>query len=893
MKWISRAPRKPLPPNKTSRFRPTVEMLEDRLAPTASTFQSVIGLPQVQSQYPYTGAGYSVAVLDTGIDYNNTNLGGGFGAGHRVVAGYDFINNDANPMDDNGHGTLIAGIIGSSSPTLPGIAPKVNLIDLKVLDSHMNGNWTAIDSALQWVVSHRTQFNIVAVNLSLGSGNYTANPYALLESDFATLKNAGVFTAISSGNSFYTYNSQPGIAYPATSPSVVSVGATWAGNFGSNTWSSGATDYASATDQILSVTQRSSALSILAPGAWITSDGMNNTTQTMGGTSMAAAVVTGSAVLIHQAYDSTGKGALATQDNILHLMQTTGVTVVDNDAKDSNVVPTGLSFKRLNLAAAIASLGQPLPALTLAPIANQTLAVGTTIVVPLSVTSPTGSPITFTATELYLPALAYQLKQQYGFNYLGSYYPNLRNANEKWIVGTGNVWYCILPNGELRRYVNSMTETLTPANLVATLDPSYYWNAPYAGMPPTVIGVSGGKLSIRSPAYWVGTYSVIVSASDGRFTVQQAFNVTEVPANSPPVLAPIASQTMTHSQHTRTLALSATDADKDPITFSAQVLPINGQTPAVALSLQGNQLTINPALGFVGTCTVQVSATDGKATVTQTFTVTVTNTAPTLGAIANGTASHGVDTSVSLPGSDADGDALTYTAQVLPVNGQAAPISATVQGNQLTLHPTAPVVGTFTVQVTVSDGVASASTTFNLTLTNAAPTLGAITAQTMAKGQISLSVPLSVGDADGDKLTVQAVAQIPDAAAYQLNQQYKFQAPNATYYLNLWGQNEKWLLANNAWYLLLPTGKLYRWGGSVAATLQSANLIATLDSKFYVEPRLLWNANPPVPPPITFSVQGNQLTIQRPATLTGVFSIDVTVSDGFTSVKQTIVVTLN
>ncbi len=61
---------------------------------------------------------------------------------------------------------------------------------------------------------------------------------------------------------------------------------------------------------------------------------------------MATAIVTGAAVMIHQAYDQTGKSSLATQDNILSLMQSTGVTIVDNDAKDTNVVPTGLTFKR-------------------------------------------------------------------------------------------------------------------------------------------------------------------------------------------------------------------------------------------------------------------------------------------------------------------------------------------------------------------------------------------------------------------------------------------------------------------------------------------------------------------------------------------------------------------
>src|SRR5439155_15184306 len=102
-----------------------IDILEDRLVPSSaappapaalgvsSDFRGIIGLPAVQANYPYRGEGYSVAILDTGIDYNNVDLGGGWGK--RVVAGYDFVNNDTDPMDDNGHGTFVAGEIASSS----------------------------------------------------------------------------------------------------------------------------------------------------------------------------------------------------------------------------------------------------------------------------------------------------------------------------------------------------------------------------------------------------------------------------------------------------------------------------------------------------------------------------------------------------------------------------------------------------------------------------------------------------------------------------------------------------------------------------------------------------------------------------------------------------------
>src|SRR5438128_695221 len=112
----------------------------------------LVGLDKVFANYTYKGDGYSVAVIDTGIDYRHPALGCGWCK--RVIAGWDFVNNDADPMDDNGHGTHVAGIIGSSDANYPGIAPHINLIALKVLDASGSGSFGAVEDALNWVASH-------------------------------------------------------------------------------------------------------------------------------------------------------------------------------------------------------------------------------------------------------------------------------------------------------------------------------------------------------------------------------------------------------------------------------------------------------------------------------------------------------------------------------------------------------------------------------------------------------------------------------------------------------------------------------------------------------------------------------------------------------------------
>ena len=308
---------------------------------------SLINANIVAADYPYKGAGYSVAVIDTGIDPNTTSLSG------RIIAGWNFVANNANTADDNGHGTFVATEIAGNNATYPGIATQTNVIPLKVLDASGSGNFGSVEDALNWVVDHRAQYNIVAVNMSLGSGNYSTSPATYLDASLSTLKSQGVFVAVASGNGFFTANSTPGLGFPAIDSLVVSVGAVYDSNVGSVTWSSGAADYSTAADRIASFTQRNGSLSILAPGALITGIGPSNYTITLGGTSMASPIIAAAAVLIHQALDAVGHGATANQDTILSIMQSTGVTVVDGDDENDNVVNTGLVFKRLNLLAAI------------------------------------------------------------------------------------------------------------------------------------------------------------------------------------------------------------------------------------------------------------------------------------------------------------------------------------------------------------------------------------------------------------------------------------------------------------------------------------------------------------------------------------------------------------
>ncbi len=111
-----------------------------------------------------------VAIIDTGIDENHEDMLGG-----SYAPGYDFINNkdlDINSnSDDNGHGTLVASIIGASANNNKGISGtnwKVTLMPLKALDSEGRGDSKAVAKAILWAADHKANI----INLSLGGRGF-------------------------------------------------------------------------------------------------------------------------------------------------------------------------------------------------------------------------------------------------------------------------------------------------------------------------------------------------------------------------------------------------------------------------------------------------------------------------------------------------------------------------------------------------------------------------------------------------------------------------------------------------------------------------------------------------------------------------------------------------
>src|SRR5208283_885339 len=158
----------------------------------------------------YDGTGIGVAVIDSGINDNHPDLWDSTESYSRVVYHQDFtgttVYNIMNHLvyDTYGHGTHVAGIIGGngyrSSGLYAGVAPNVNLVDLRVLDVNGNGSDSNVIAAIQQAISLKSTYNIRVINLSLGRGisvSYTQDP--LCQAVESAWK-AGIVVVAAAGN---------------------------------------------------------------------------------------------------------------------------------------------------------------------------------------------------------------------------------------------------------------------------------------------------------------------------------------------------------------------------------------------------------------------------------------------------------------------------------------------------------------------------------------------------------------------------------------------------------------------------------------------------------------------------------------------------------------------
>ncbi len=325
-----------------------VEFIEEDVlaAPTLSQSTSLIGATSVWNS-GFTGAGFSVAIADTGIDKNHPLLVG------KVVkeacfstASWDTLTACPNGLEEqigsgaaapiHPHGTHVASIAAGHT----GVAKGAKIVAIQVFSKVFNPATCKGDgipcvrsytsdqtAATAFVFDNFQQHKIAALNFSLGSGAYPtdcdmiigSNTQALA-SEIGQLWNMGVPTVIASGND----GSKIGISAPACIASAVSVGAS------------------SKADVVAGFSNSGPTLDLLAPGVAITAAVPGGGLATLDGTSMAAPHVAGAFALLKSKADG------ATVSTMLNLLKATGKPLTDH------VIPYPVK-PRVNVAAAISS----------------------------------------------------------------------------------------------------------------------------------------------------------------------------------------------------------------------------------------------------------------------------------------------------------------------------------------------------------------------------------------------------------------------------------------------------------------------------------------------------------------------------------------------------------
>ena len=363
---------------------------------------------------------------------------------------------------------------------------------------------------------------------------------------------------------------------------------------------------------------------------------------------------------------------------------------------------------------------------TLAAISPQTMSHRqTTLVVPLQAADADGDPLTFSVqvgTVDPLSMKAYELDQQLKlYQWQGSYWTNLRGANEKYLASETNglAYPCfILPNGDLYRWGGSIARS----TLIAKLSPAYYNNPAllWQAQPPAITPVTGlsatvadGLLTITRSAEQAGDFYVRVTAGDGIATTTQLFRVSVT--NAAPTLAAIGPQTMSQEELTLVVPLQAADADGDPLTFSVQVGTVD------PLAMKAYELDQQLKLyQWQGSYWTNLRGANEKYLASETNGLAYPCFILPNGELYRWGGSIATSTLIAtLSPAYYNNPALLWQAQP-PAITPVSSLSAAVADGVLTITRSAEQAGDFYVQVTVSDGSLSASTRFCISASTAA-----------------------------------------------------------------------------------------------------------------------------------------------------------------------------
>lgn len=242
-----------------------------------------VGANVVQSSGD-TGQGRKIVIIDTGYNYHHPELSSSY------LGGKDFVNGDNDPMDDNGHGSHVAGLVTGDGAKwrAKGVAPAASIISAKILDGSGSGFFSDLVAAVYWAVDGpdsiagtADDFKADAINLSIGTEppylykNYCDSEMPSLTSAIKYAVGRGTIVVVAAGN----YGTS-GVSIPGCISHSFTVGAV------------------NPYDKVASFSGRGKGVDISAPGTSLVSAYTGSDYATMSGTSMSAPVVSGVVALI-------------------------------------------------------------------------------------------------------------------------------------------------------------------------------------------------------------------------------------------------------------------------------------------------------------------------------------------------------------------------------------------------------------------------------------------------------------------------------------------------------------------------------------------------------------------------------------------------------------------
>ena len=516
------------------------------------------------------------------------------------------------------------------------------------------------------------------------------------------------------------------------------------------------------------------------------------------------------------------------------------------------------------------------------PIADQVmLASQDALTIPFNAVSPDGNSLT---VSVEATSETHEVQQQFGFYATAGmlrndFYTNFRGAQEKYMRssdGARSRAHFILPNGDIHRW-NGRIDT---SPLVTKVDSRYYDDLnQLLDLDPIEFSISDDSVTIQRPGQFVESIDVELFVSDGVSSVSEEFVITV--ANNQLTLAEIENQEMSHQLDRLEIPLSINNPSGESLSFTVDAGwdVSNAHLDIVerfSLHPTAGQLQNDYYYNLRGEGEKYLRGNNGRSD--KAYFILPS------GALHqwNGRIARSPQVASLDPKFHAD-PSLLFAPE------STNDVAASVSGSILTIDPAEGMTGRIQVTVGVTNGTSSAERSFYVDILNTAPVFESIADITMSSQEDQRVLQLDAVDTEGDTLSysVEVTNQ-----ALDIDQQYGLYALSRqienNYYLNARGANEKYIRGqagnHRAAYFILPDGSLHRWSQNLTRSPQ----VATLDTAYYEDPSLLYDAAS-----FEAAVSGNNLTLDPASGFRGVVQIDVSVSDGSSSVEQTFQVSVS